>query len=130
MRIAGSLAALVAAVACCALTPGTALAHVELTASTPAAGSEVKAPRNVRLAFSKPVDPASAAVSIVMTAMPGMTNHGEMLIRNFTPSWSADGTTLTLTLAKPLPTGTYEVRWQSAASDGHVMQGVVGFDVK
>ena len=126
MRIPTALAALAVSV----LTPAVAWAHVELTASTPAAGSEVKAPRSVTLAFSKPVDPASAAASIVMTAMPGMANHGEMLIRNFTPSWSADGTTLTLTLAKPLPTGTYEVRWQAAASDGHAMTGVVGFGVR
>ena len=64
-----------------------------------------------------------------MTAMPGMADHGEMVIRNFTPDWSADGRTLTLTLKKPLPAGTYEVRWQAAAADGHAMTGTVNFTV-
>lgn len=121
--------ALLAALALSALAPGALLAHVQLTASTPAAGSQAKAPKALTLTFSQPVDQASAAVSIVMTAMPGMKDHGEMLIRNFTPSWSADGRTLTLTLKKPLPSGTYELRWQAAAGDGHAMSGTVGFEV-
>lgn len=125
MRIPAFLATL----ALSALAPGALLAHVALTASTPAAGSEVKAPREITLAFSQPVDPAMAAASIVMTAMPGVANHGEMAIRNFTPSWSADGQTLTLTLRKPLPAGTYEIRWQAVATDGHAMTGTVGFVV-
>lgn len=125
MRIPAFLAALALA----ALTPTALLAHVELTASTPAAGAEAKAPKSVTLTFSQPVDPATAAASIVMTAMPGMANHGEMPIRNFTPSWSADGTTLTLTLKKPLPTGSYDIRWQAAAADGHAMTGTVSFEV-
>jgi methionine-rich copper-binding protein CopC len=64
-----------------------------------------------------------------MTAMPGMPNHGEMLMRNFTAKWSADGETLTLTLARPLPAGTYDVRWQAAGADGQAMKGTVTFTV-
>ena len=64
-----------------------------------------------------------------MTAMPGMPDHGEMLIRNFTQSWSADGRTLTLALRQPLRAGTYDVRWQ-ATTNGHRMNGKVTFDVK
>lgn len=124
MRIPAFLAAL----ALSALAPSTLLAHVELAASTPAAGTEAKAPKVVTLTFSQPVDPSTAAASIVMTAMPGVPNHGEMVIRNFTPSWSDDGRTLTLTLRKALPAGTYEVRWQAAA-DGHAMTGTLGFTV-
>jgi len=125
MRIPAFLAALALSV----LAPAGLLAHVELTASTPAAGTAAKAPREVTLTFSQPVDPATAAASIVMTAMPGVANHGEMAIRNFTPAFSADGMTLTLSLKKPLPAGTYEVRWQAAAADGHLMTGTVGFTV-
>lgn len=125
MRIPVFLAAL----ALSALAPSALLAHVELTKSTPAAGSEVKAPKAVTLTFSQPVDASSAAASIVMTAMPGMANHGEMVIRNFTASWSPDGRAMTLALRKPLPTGTYEVRWQAAAADGHPMSGTVIFEV-
>ncbi len=121
--------AILAALALTALTPSPLLAHVELSASTPAADSKVKAPKIITLTFSMPVDQATAAASIIMTAMPGMANHGEMPIRNFTASWSDEGKTMTLTLRKPLPTGTYEVRWQAAASDGHPMSGSIIFDV-
>ncbi len=125
MRIPAFLAALTLS----ALAPSALLAHVELAASTPSAGDEVKAPKVVTLTFRQPVDPSTAAASIVMTAMPGVPNHGEMVIRNFTPSWSADGRTLTLTLRKALPGGTYEVRWQAAAADGQAMTGTLGFTV-
>jgi methionine-rich copper-binding protein CopC len=122
--------ALLAALACSALAPGALLAHVQLTASAPAAGVTAKAPKAITLTFSQPVNPASAAASIVMTAMPGMKDHGEMAIRNFTPRWSVDGRTMTLSLAKPLPAGSYEVRWQAAAADGHAVKGIVAFDVR
>lgn len=118
-----------AVLALSALAPAALLAHVQLTASTPAEGAEAKAPKVITLTFSQPVDPATAAANIVMTAMPGMANHGEMPIRNFTASWSDQGKTMTLTLRKPLPTGTYEVRWQAAAADGHGMNGTVTFEV-
>jgi len=121
--------AFLTALALTALAPPALLAHVELAASTPAAGAQSKAPKTITLAFSQPVAPASASASIVMTAMPGMANHGEMTIRNFTASWSADGKTMTLTLKKPLPAGSYDVRWQAAAADGHAMTGSVSFDV-
>ncbi|HSJ77475.1 MAG TPA: copper resistance protein CopC [Erythrobacter sp.] len=121
--------AFLAALAFSTLATPALLAHVQLTASTPTADSTTKAPKVITLTFSQPVDQASAAASIVMTAMPGMANHGEMPIRNFTTSWSADGTIMTLTLKKPLPTGSYEVRWQAAAGDGHAMNGMLGFEV-
>lgn len=122
--------ALIAALALAALIPSTPLlAHVQLAASTPAAGASAKAPTKITLTFSEKVDPATAAAAIIMTAMPGMANHGEMPIRNFTTSWSADGKTMTLTLKKPLPTGSYDVRWQAASADGHAMKGKVSFEV-
>jgi methionine-rich copper-binding protein CopC len=122
--------AIPAALAIAALAPPAPLmAHVELTASTPAEGAKAKAPKAITLTFSEKVDPAKAAAVIVMTAMPGMPNHGEMVIRNFTASWSPDGRTMTLALKQALPMGTYEVRWQAAAGDGHAMSGKVGFVV-
>jgi methionine-rich copper-binding protein CopC len=126
MRILAFLAAL----ALSSLAPAALLAHVRLTASTPAAGTETKAPKEITLTFSQSVDPATAAASIVMTAMPGMANHGEMPIRNLTASWHDEGKTMILALKKPLPSGTYEVRWQAAAADGHGLSGTVVFDVR
>ena len=122
--------ALLAAFALAALTPAAPLlAKVTLAASTPAAGAKTKAPKVITLTFSEKVDPATASAAIIMTAMPGMADHGEMVMRNFTAKWSADGKTLTLTLVRALPAGTYDVRWQAAGADGQTMKGTVTFTV-
>lgn len=122
--------AILAAFALVTLAPAAPLlAKVTLTASTPAAGAKAKGTRIITLTFSEKVNPAKASAAIVMTAMPGMPNHGEMLMRNFTTSWSADGKTLTLTLRNALPAGTYDVRWQAAGADGQAMKGTVTFTV-
>lgn len=102
--------------------------HVSVVAANPAQGSKVSAPRSLSLTFNEAQQPSAVGVSIVMTAMPGMTNHGEMVIRNFTPSWSKDGRTVTLSLRQPLRAGTYDLRWQTASA--HKMSGKVTFDVK
>ncbi len=124
------IAAFFAALALTALAPSAPLlAKVKLAASTPAAGAKAKSPKTVTLTFSEKVNPAKATAAIIMTAMPGMADHGEMPIRNFTASWSADGKTMTLSLKKPLPAGTYDVRWQAAGADGQAMTGKVTFTV-
>ncbi len=128
MKIASYFAALAIAASPLAL-PAAALAHTKVVASTPAEGATVASARTVSLTFSEALLPPTAAASIVMTAMPGMANHGEMAIRNFTTAWSNGNKTLTLNLAKPLPKGTYEVRWQAAGADGHRMKGTVKFIV-
>ena len=61
--------------------------------------------------------------------MPGMPNHGEMVIRNFTTAWSNGNKTMTLKLKQPLRAGSYDVRWQAAGADGHRMKGTVSFTV-
>jgi methionine-rich copper-binding protein CopC len=73
--------------------------------------------------------PPTASVAIVMTAMPGVKNHGEMVIRNFTQSWSDNNRIWTLKLRQPLRTGSYDIRWQAAGADGHRMKGTVNFIV-
>ena len=120
---------LVAAVALLASsTP--AIAHNSVIASAPTQGSHVSAPRTLSIMFKEPVSVPTAAFSVVMTAMPGMADHGEMVIRNFTPAWSDENRKLTLTLKKPLQAGTYDIRWQAAGADGHRMSGKVTFNVK
>jgi methionine-rich copper-binding protein CopC len=100
-----------------------------MASSTPAEGATVSKPRVVTLNFSEALLTPTAVASIVMTAMPGVKNHGDMVIRNFTPSWSDNNRKLTLTLRQPLRTGSYEVRWQAAGADGHRMTGKVSFKV-
>jgi hypothetical protein len=111
--------------------PQSLSAHVQVTASTPAAGATAERVRTVTLSFSDALDPAQTATEIVMTAMPGVESHGLMYIRNFTPAWSDDKRTLTLTLRQPLRAGSYTVRWQSTGmGDGHRMSGEVSFEVR
>jgi len=110
--------------------PSSALAHSRMASSTPAEGSTVAAPRVITMNFSEALLPPTAAASIVMTAMPGVKNHGEMVIRNFTPVWSNDNKTLTLNLRQPLKAGDYDVRWQAAGADGHRMTGKISFNVR
>ncbi|WP_417614032.1 copper resistance protein CopC [Parasphingorhabdus sp.] len=110
--------------------PAASQAHTQVIASTPAEGAAVARPRSVTMTFSEALLPPTVATSIVMTAMPGMKNHQPMVIRNFTPAWSNNNKTLTLSLRKPLQAGTYEVRWQAAGSDGHRMKGTVNFTVR
>jgi methionine-rich copper-binding protein CopC len=110
------------------LTP--ALAAAQLVASNPAEGATVKSPRALTLTFSEAMAPATTAVSVVMTAMPGVENHGEMVIRNFTTDWSADGKTMTLSLRQPLKAGDYDLRWQAAGADGKRLTGTVRFVVQ
>lgn len=106
------------------------VAHTRVVASMPAEGATVAAPRVLTLTFSEALLPPTAAASVVMTAMPGVENHGEMVIRNFTSSWSNGDRTLTLTLRQPLRAGSYDVRWQAAGADGHRMKGKVSFVVR
>ncbi|KJV04971.1 hypothetical protein VZ94_21545 [Methylocucumis oryzae] len=110
--------------------PAPVMAHTKVVASTPAQGAKVASVRKVTITFSEALLVPTVGVSIVMTAMPGMPNHGEMQIRNFTQSWSDSNRKLTLNLKKPLVAGTYEVRWQAAGADGHRMKGKVNFIVK
>ncbi|MFN3620839.1 copper homeostasis periplasmic binding protein CopC [Sphingorhabdus sp.] len=111
------------------LGPVAVQAHSKMASSTPAEGATIAKPRVLTLNFTEALLPPTAAASIVMTAMPGVKNHGEMVIRNFTSSWSNNNKTLTLKLREPLRTGSYEVRWQAAGADGHRMTGKVSFKV-
>lgn len=110
-------------------SPSIALAHTRVVASTPDEGATVTRPRVITLTFSEALLPPTAAASIVMTAMPGVENHGVMVIRNFATAWSNSNRTMALTLRQPLRAGSYEVRWQAAGADGHRMKGTVNFIV-
>ena len=124
-----SLMASFALAATALISPTATLAHSKIMTSTPAEGTIVAKPRVVQLNFSEGMLTPTAVASIVMTDMPGVKNHGEMVIRNFTPVWSNNNRTLTLNLRQPLRAGSYEVRWQAAGADGHRMTGKISFKV-
>jgi methionine-rich copper-binding protein CopC len=96
-----------------------ASAEVRLVDATPAASASASKVDKVVLHFSAPIAPASLAVDLTMTGMPGMAHHNPMKVTGFTSTVSPDATTATLTLPRALPVGTYEVHWRlSPAGDG------------
>ena len=71
--------------------PASVLAHTKVVASIPAQGATVSSVRNISMTFSEALLGPTVGVSIVMTAMPGMPDHGEMQIRNFTQFFWVSG---------------------------------------
>ncbi|PLK24397.1 copper resistance protein CopC [Novosphingobium sp. TH158] len=110
--------------------PQAGLARAKVAASTPAAGSTVARPKVLTVTFSEAMQPTATTAAIVMTAMPGMADHGDMPIRNFTSAWSEGNRKLTLSLRQPLWTGTYDIRWQGTGADGMRASGKITFTVK
>jgi copper resistance protein C len=116
------LAALVA-------VPSMALAHASLTSSTPAANSAVAAPARIVLRFNERLISATVRTDVTMTAMPGMPNHGEMVIAH-TSQMARDGKSMTLTPRRALARGTYRVTWSAAGGDTHRMGSNFSFTVR
>ena len=110
--------------------PMVAKAQPSVIASTPAAGSSAKRLSQITLGFYAPLSPGTAGAEIVMTGMPGMTDHPPMVIKAFTTQMSADGRTLTLALRKALPAGSYTVKWSATGVDKTKVAGTLDFAVE
>lgn len=119
------IAALVSAIA-----PGAALAHPRLVAAVPAADATVARTNTVKLTFSERLMPALSSATLTMTGMPGMANHGPMKMTGVTSAIAADGKSIVLTMAKPLPAGTYRADWIVVSADTHRITGTHSFSVK
>lgn len=113
-----------------AMAPGAALAHPRLVAAVPAADATVARTSTVKLTFSERLMPALSSATLTMTGMPGMANHGPMKMTGVTSAIAADGKSIVLTMAKPLPAGTYRADWVVVSSDTHRITGVHSFSVK
>lgn len=120
---------LTAAVALVAL-PSVAMAHPKLLSSTPAAGAAVAKPTKLSLTFSEKLMAPLSGVDLTMTGMPGMANHAPMPIKGFKTSVEGDGKTMTVTLPRALPAGSYDLDWHIVAADQHKMTGKYSFSVK
>ncbi|MET0239941.1 MAG: copper homeostasis periplasmic binding protein CopC [Sphingobium sp.] len=129
MRILPSIAAFTMAAAAIA-TSGAALAHANLVASTPAPNAKASGVRTLSLTFSEAVVETLSGVKIVMTGMPGMANHDPMKVSGFQTALGADGKTLTVTLPRALPVGTYKLDWHAVTADTHRIEGSYAFSVK
>ena len=105
-----------------------ALAHPKLLSSTPAANATVSKPASVTLNFSEPLVAPMSGIELTMTGMPGMAGHSPMKVAGF--KTAVTGKTMVATLPRPLPAGTYALKWHTVGGDTHRIEGNFGFTVK
>lgn len=108
--------------------PGVANAHSKLVSSNPAANATVAKPTKVTLTFSETFLAPMSGAELVMTGMPGMTDHPAMPIKGF--KTAVEGKTMTLSFPRALPAGTYDLKWHIVGADQHKMEGGYSFKVK
>ncbi|MEJ2408196.1 MAG: copper homeostasis periplasmic binding protein CopC [Novosphingobium sp.] len=111
-----------------ALLPATAFAHPRLVSASPAADATVAKPTKLSLTFSETLVGPLSGIELTMTGMPGMAHHKPMPIKGF--SSVAEGKTLTASLPRALPAGTYELKWHAVATDQHRVAGHYSFTVR
>jgi copper resistance protein C len=110
------------AVLALAAMPALALGHAELDSATPAPDSTVEiAPAELVATFTEALDGSKSSLEVRDAAGSVVASGGAELL-------GADGITMTLPLPA-LGNGTYEVRWTSAATDGHIERGTFSFTV-
>ena len=120
--IAGCTAVLLAAL------PTSVLAHAHLASANPAPESTVAKPKTLTLNFTEDLVAPLSNVELVMTGMPGMSNHKPMPIKGF--KTRAKGKTMTIELPRALPAGSYSLTWHAVAGDQHRSEGSYTFTVR
>ena len=108
--------------------PGMALAHPKLVSAMPAANAAVTKPTVLKLSFSETLVGPLSGIELTMTGMPGMANHAPMPIKGF--STKAASKDLVVSLPRPLPSGSYELKWHAVAADQHRIEGSYTFSVR
>jgi methionine-rich copper-binding protein CopC len=97
-------------------------AHAILDHADPRVGSVVaSAPAKLSLWFTQEVEPAFSHVEV-------RDVNGARVDEDSVQGDSADATLLRIAL-KPLPPGSYEVRWHVLSADTHTTEGHFRFDV-
>ncbi len=112
------------------LTPAAAFAHPKLVAAAPAADATVQSTKTVKLTFSERLMPKLSTATLIMTGMPGMANHPDIKMTGVTSAVAADGKSIVLTSAKPLPAGSYRADWVIVGADTHRITGKHSFSVR
>ncbi|MET0366049.1 MAG: copper homeostasis periplasmic binding protein CopC [Sphingobium sp.] len=107
-----------------------AFAHAKLVGSSPAADAKASNVKTLSLTFSEGLVEKLSGVEIVMTGMPGMSNHAPMKVAGFKTALGADGKTMTVTLPRALPVGSYELKYHVVTADTHRIEGGYSFSVK
>jgi copper resistance protein C len=102
--------------------PAGALAHAYLDRAVPAVGSTVHGqPAEVRLQFSKPLEPAFSTVKVLDAA-------GKQVDRMDKRLNPGDASVMRVSLP-PLAPGVYRVVWRALSVDTHVTEGDFTFEV-
>ncbi len=115
-------AALAAVVAAALLAPSSAYAHAVLVRAVPSASRVVdRAPGQVRLTFSEPVEPRFAAISVTDAA-----GHRRTASNPRRPSGDPDTIVVAL---RSQPQGWYLVYWRVISVDGHPVRGAFTYAV-
>lgn len=118
-----ALALLAAAPASAPGGPDDTARHTELSASDPAAGSEVAGPvQELRLRFTTTVQLPLSRVTVE-------DGGGTSIAGTLDLVDDSGGRELRLVLPDPLPPGVHRVVWQTAGPDGHVIRGEYIFTV-
>lgn len=112
------------------VTSGAAFARAKLVSATPAASAKASKVLALTLTFSEAVTDKQSGVEIVMTSMPGMAHHAPMKVSGFKTALSADRKTMSITLPRALPAGTYDVKWHAVTADTQKGEGVYSFTAK
>jgi len=106
-----------------ALAASAAHAHAQLEKATPAVGSTVASPSEIRLKFSEGVEPRFSTVAL--------SSEGGTAAPLGPPSVDpADNSVLIAKVAKMLAPGVYTVTWRAVSVDTHKTQGSFDFTVK
>ncbi len=111
-----------------AMLPAAAMAHPKLVSASPAANASVSRPTTLSLTFSEVLVAPLSGIEVTMTGMPGMADHKPMPVKGFATKVS--GKTITATLPRALPIGTYLLKWHVVAADQHRIEGSYSFKVK
>lgn len=108
--------------------PAAAQAHPKLVSATPAAQAVVARPTLLKLTFNETLVGPLSGIELTMTGMPGMSGHQPMPIKGF--KTVARGKDLIAALPRPLPAGSYELKWHAVAGDQHRIEGSYTFAVR
>lgn len=114
-----------------AILPAVAVAQPALLSSSPAAGATIAKPTRLTLTFSERLAPKLSGIQLVMTSMPGMTDHPPMPIKGFTTAFEGDGRIMVISLPRPLPAGSYDLNWRTTSgADDSKAEGKYSFTVR
>jgi len=110
------------------LFAGAAEAHPKLLSSTPVARSTGPAPRQIALHFSERLIAKLSGADLLKLSAPGAVMRTAMKMAA-TATVGADGKTLSVVPARPLPAGSYRLDYRIVSVDTHRVTGTLLFRV-